>query len=514
MRHAPEADGSEPPREPAPLVRFAGLILDLDACMLARESGEAIPLTRGEFALLRAFVTRPGRVVSRDTLLDALASRRFEPFDRSVDVLIGRLRRKIEPDPKEPRLIVTVPGEGYRFDGRPKTMMADEMRSIAGLAPQNDEPPLEQDVRNPAPSEEDAEVELTAAEAKPARLARQAGQARPLATEPRFGLVPLATAIIFLILLATVGCWLLLGGRLMNPPHAPHLSIVVLPFANLSGDPAQDYFVDGVTENLTTQISRMSDSLVIARNTAFTYKGRNVDAKEIGRRLGVRYALEGSVQRDLGRLRVNAQLIDTETGAHLWADQFDEDVADLLKVQDQVVARLARALGPELVRAEAERGRIPKIRTPSIWPFGAGTSSCAPIDSPRKTSARPSTRPGICSTARSRLIPTTPWRRLEAPKPTWLIMASGGVIPEPTTKPKCWGRPIGRLCSIHQISLRTTQSQCIYRKRGGPAKPLMSQTSDSPSIPMTSCSICRAPAPKMLSAASSRRGPTQSGRCG
>ena len=356
MRHAPEADGSEPPREPAPLVRFAGLILDLDACMLARESGEAIPLTRGEFALLRAFVTRPGRVVSRDTLLDALASRRFEPFDRSVDVLIGRLRRKIEPDPKEPRLIVTVPGEGYRFDGRPKTMMADEMRSIAGLAPQNDEPPLEQDVRNPAPSEEDAEVELTAAEAKPARLARQAGQARPLATEPRFGLVPLATAIIFLILLATVGCWLLLGGRLMNPPHAPHLSIVVLPFANLSGDPAQDYFVDGVTENLTTQISRMSDSLVIARNTAFTYKGRNVDAKEIGRRLGVRYALEGSVQRDLGRLRVNAQLIDTETGAHLWADQFDEDVADLLKVQDQVVARLARALGPELVRAEAEKG--------------------------------------------------------------------------------------------------------------------------------------------------------------
>ena len=161
--------------------------------------------------------------------------------------------------------------------------MADEMRSITGLAPQNDEPPLEQDVRNPAPSEEDAEVELTEAEAKPARLARQAGQARPLATEPRFGLVPLATAIIFLILLATVGGWLLLGGRLTNPPHAPHLSIVALPFANLSGDPAQDHFADGVTENLTTQISRMSDSLVIARNTAFTYKGRNVDAKEIGR---------------------------------------------------------------------------------------------------------------------------------------------------------------------------------------------------------------------------------------
>src|ERR1700722_11590354 len=359
MRHAPEADGSEPPREAASLVRFGGLILDLDACMLARESGEAIPLTRGEFALLRAFVTRPGRVVSRDTLLDALTNRRFEPFDRSVDVLIGRLRRKIEPDPKQPCLIVTVPGEGYRFDGLTKGSISGKLAMI-GLTSQNDEPRLEHDVRNPAPSEEDAAVELTAAEAKPAPLTRQVDQAWPLATKPRFGLVPLATATIFLILLATVGGWVLLGGRLANPPHAPRLSIVVLPFANLSGDPAQDYFVDGVTEALTTQNSRMSDSLVIARNTALTYKGRNVDAKEIGRELGVRYALEGSVQRDPGRLRVNAQLIDTETGAHLWADQFDEDVADLLKVQDQVVARLARALGPELVRAEAEKGASSK----------------------------------------------------------------------------------------------------------------------------------------------------------
>ena len=106
-----------PSRETVSLVRFAGLVLDLDACMLARDSGEAIPLTRGELAVLRMFVARPGRVISRDTLLDAFANRRFEPFDRSIDVLVGRLRRKIEADPKEPRLIVTVPGEGYRFDG-------------------------------------------------------------------------------------------------------------------------------------------------------------------------------------------------------------------------------------------------------------------------------------------------------------------------------------------------------------------------------------------------------------
>src|SRR6202012_4319105 len=98
------------------------------------------------------------------------------------------------------------------------------------------------------------------------------------------------------------------------------LSVVVLPFTNLSGDPSQDYFADGVTEYLTTDLSRIRHSFVLARNTAFTFKGKKVDAKEIGKELGVRYVLEGSVQRDRNRVRVNAQLIDAETGAHIWAD--------------------------------------------------------------------------------------------------------------------------------------------------------------------------------------------------
>ena len=110
------------------------------------------------------------------------------------------------------------------------------------------------------------------------------------------------------------------GPRSRANGAAAHLSIVVLPFANLSGDPAQDYFADGITENLTTELSRIKGSFVIARNTAFTYKGKPVDAKEIGKGLGVRYVLEGSVQRDQNRVRVNAQLIDAESGAHLWAD--------------------------------------------------------------------------------------------------------------------------------------------------------------------------------------------------
>jgi TolB-like protein len=135
----------------------------------------------------------------------------------------------------------------------------------------------------------------------------------------------------------------------------PRLSIVVFPFANLSGDPEQEYFVDGVTESLTTDLSRISGSFVIARNTAFTYKGKHVDVKQVGCELGVRYALEGSVQRGGSRLRVNVQLLDTETGNHLWAERFDKHLIDLFDMQDEIVARLANQLGTELVAAEARR---------------------------------------------------------------------------------------------------------------------------------------------------------------
>src|SRR6202167_4979484 len=165
----------------------------------------------------------------------------------------------------------------------------------------------------------------------------------------------LAAALAVLLVLVAAGGWYVLGGRPMKPAQAGHLSIVVLPFENLSGDPSQDYFGDGITENLTTDLSRLNGAFVIARNTAFTFKGKNVDAKEIGKELGVRYVLEGSVQRDQNQVRVNAQLIDAQSGAHLWADRFEEDVADLFKLQDQVVARLANTLGIELVKAEAQR---------------------------------------------------------------------------------------------------------------------------------------------------------------
>jgi TolB-like protein/class 3 adenylate cyclase len=136
---------------------------------------------------------------------------------------------------------------------------------------------------------------------------------------------------------------------------SPRLSIVVLPFANIGGDPEQEHFVDGVTESLTTDLSRIRGAYVVGRNTAFTFKGKPHDVKTIKRELNVRYVLEGSVQRGGNRMRVNVQLIDAVTGNHLWAERFDKPLADLFDMQDEVVARLAGALNAQLVAAEARR---------------------------------------------------------------------------------------------------------------------------------------------------------------
>jgi TolB-like protein/class 3 adenylate cyclase len=156
--------------------------------------------------------------------------------------------------------------------------------------------------------------------------------------------------------------------RTPDKSNPPPLSIVVLPFANLSGDPAQDYFVDGVTESLTTDLSRISGAFVIGRNTAFTYKGKAVDLKRIGRDLNVRYVLEGSVQRGDNRMRVIVELIDAESGAHLWADRFDKPVANLFDMQDEIVGRLASALNSRLVSAEARRAeRAPSPNSMDLY---------------------------------------------------------------------------------------------------------------------------------------------------
>jgi adenylate cyclase len=181
----------------------------------------------------------------------------------------------------------------------------------------------------------------------------------PKPTWSRIRSAPALLAALFILVAG--GAWYLFGASrpplvAVNPPvEAGRLSTVVLPFANLSGDATQDYLADALTDELTTSLARIKDSFVIARNTAFTYKGKPVDAKAVGKDLGVRYLLEGSVQPSATQVRVNAQLIDAESGAHLWAEQFDTPRADLLQMQDEIVTHLARALELQLPEAEAAR---------------------------------------------------------------------------------------------------------------------------------------------------------------
>jgi TolB-like protein/class 3 adenylate cyclase/Tfp pilus assembly protein PilF len=181
--------------------------------------------------------------------------------------------------------------------------------------------------------------------------------ARPTARRRR---IVSGVVVALVVIGAAVGWWTsprFFPGRRAIGPEAPRLSIVVLPFTNLSGDANQDYVADGITEDLTSDLSRLAGSFVISRNTAFTFKGKAVDARQVGRELGVRYVLEGSVRRVGHRVRINAQLVDAGTGGHLWAEQIDVDEGMLATSPDNVgiASRLARALSVELVNVEGRK---------------------------------------------------------------------------------------------------------------------------------------------------------------
>ena len=141
-------------------------------------------------------------------------------------------------------------------------------------------------------------------------------------------------------------------------------SVAVLPFANLSGDPQQDYFSDGITEDIIAELSRLSELLVIARNSAFQYKGKAVDIRQVGRELGARYVLEGSVRRSGDRIRIVAQLIDAVTGAHRWAERYDRQLRDVFAVQDEVARAIVSILAAHVNRAETERALL---KPPAAW---------------------------------------------------------------------------------------------------------------------------------------------------
>jgi adenylate cyclase len=193
--------------------------------------------------------------------------------------------------------------------------------------------------------------------------AKPATQTKPPEPKKHSHLALLGAGIAALLFLVAAAAWVflapnlfpLVGSNATPPREAARLSMVVLPFANLSGDPAQDYLADAVTDELTSSIARFPNSFVIAHNTSLTFKGKPVDTKAIGKDLGVRYVLEGSIEPSAAQVRVNVQLIDANTDARLWADKFDTPRGDRLQMQDEIVGRLARELGLQLVQFEAAR---------------------------------------------------------------------------------------------------------------------------------------------------------------
>jgi adenylate cyclase len=193
-------------------------------------------------------------------------------------------------------------------------------------------------------------------------------EAKPSEPKQRSRLALLAAVAAALILVVAGGAWYFLAANRSEPAastaEAARLSIVVLPFANLSGDPTQDYLADALTDQLTTAIARFRDSFVIAHTTALTFKGKPADAKTIAKDLGVQYVLEGSVQPTGNQVRVNAQFIDAESGAHLWAEQFDTPRADLLQMQDDIVTRLARSMYLQLPEIEIARLKRTSVANP------------------------------------------------------------------------------------------------------------------------------------------------------
>jgi TolB-like protein/DNA-binding winged helix-turn-helix (wHTH) protein len=326
---------------------FGGFRLDRRGGGLFRrdEFGDFVPMATGSRALdvLGVLVERPGDLVSRDAIIAAVWPATVVE-DANLNMQIAALRRVLDDGRAEGSCIQTVPGRGYRF--------------IAPVT-RGDPTPLSESIRasengSGGPIVENARLQgsgvMGQIDAPPPARALQARH------WPRAGIA--AALIGALGLVAVFAGWNWHSPWFSDARPAPRLSIVVLPFANLSDDREQQYFADGITEDLTTDLSRLSHMLVISRNTAFTYRTKPVDTKQIGHELGIRYVLEGSVQRSGNEVRVSAQLIDAATDTHLWAERFDRGIGDLFALQNEITGRIGNTLNLELMAAEAARPTI------------------------------------------------------------------------------------------------------------------------------------------------------------
>jgi len=344
----------------ADIFLFEGFRLDRRGEGLSRldERGVFVPRSIGARALdvLSVLVERPGELVLKEDIMAAVWGRAMVE-SANLTVQISALRRVLDQGRPEGSCIQTVAARGYRF-------VAPVTRVRHGTRPQSATFTASGDTGGTGPG-----AIVVSDQASRATILTDLPPAWPQAARIRRGRVALAgiaVGVTVAILMVAAAWWtrpvptstsapVTATAPVPRPASAPHLSIVVLPFADLSEGRDQQYFADGIADDLTTDLSRLAGMFVIARNTAFTYKDKPIDAKQIGRELGVRYVLEGSVRRSGNQVRVNAQLVDAETGAHVWAERFDRDTSDLFAVQNEITGRIALALHLELVGAEAAR---------------------------------------------------------------------------------------------------------------------------------------------------------------
>ncbi len=340
---------------------------------LLLHGSEPVMLGRRAVALLRALIEKPGALVSKDVLIEAAWPGQAVE-ESNLPVQIAALRRVLGSTPGGERWIETMPRRGYRFIG---PVVAREQHSVSAA-------PLQVAVPRDAELRQITDLGAKAGGTGPKDLREtvEHGVSEIVGRHNWRGRVIAGMAISATFVIVSIMWWHWpasnyfsragmpaeqASGSIMptitaptaaaiSPPLvAPRLSIVVLPFANLSRDPAEQYFVDGITEDLTTDLSRLPHMLVISSNSAFTYRDKSVSAKEIGRELGVRYVLEGSVERSGSEIRANAQLVDAATDTHLWAELFDRRVGDLFALQNEITGRIANTLRLELVGVEAAR---------------------------------------------------------------------------------------------------------------------------------------------------------------
>jgi TolB-like protein/DNA-binding winged helix-turn-helix (wHTH) protein len=316
--------------------RLGGGLYRLDRAGIS----EPVALGSRALDLLFLLAERHGELISKDAIMEAVWPGTVVE-EGNLTVQISALRRILDQNREQGSCIQTVPGRGYRFVAPVTRVEPAALPVFARPSGNGGRGPI---AENGAPQGLGAPVRFGSV---------------PAAAVPRYrhqvwgGIMAAVIGVLGLFAVVVAGNWRLPWSWEARP--VPRLSIVVLPFTNLSDDREQQYFADGITDDLTTDLSRLADMFVISRNTAFTYRDKPIDAKQIGRDLGVRYVLEGSVRRSGDRVRINAQLVDAETNAHLWAERFDRDTGDLFTLQNEITSRIAVALNLELIAAEAAR---------------------------------------------------------------------------------------------------------------------------------------------------------------